>query len=196
MRVYGLSAAGWLRLQNDTMWVHHPTILRLLPYNQDLWHNIGKKWGEYCYLFNLLIRGQNKLAGCRKEISWEVNENGCHVCTSHYSVGRGMPVLRTGGEARSMHRVLFEERYGKLRDGLSVRRKCGNRCCINFSHMKIVIPGFKSRHPHCRLSDEDVLDIRSSTDPYWLLSEIYGIGISTINKIKMGIKRVHVKLDG
>ena len=42
------------------------------------------------------------------------------------------------GKSRSVHRVSYEHRYGKIPDGLVIDHLCRNRICVNPDHLEAV----------------------------------------------------------
>ena len=70
----------------------------------------------------------------RRQIQYYIDDNGCHICISHARNRDGYPVLWANGHGNNMHRVLYEEKYGKLYD-LLARHKCDVPACINLDHI-------------------------------------------------------------
>ncbi len=61
----------------------------------------------------------------------------CLVWTGAKSVD-GYGRIRYRGEARSVHRVAWERRYGSEPEGLELDHLCRNRACINVAHLEPV----------------------------------------------------------
>jgi hypothetical protein len=70
-----------------------------------------------------------------KKIKYYINEKGCHICTSHASTGSGYPTFKREGEQHSIHRYLYEQKYGYLPSGVVLRHSCDNPLCINVDHL-------------------------------------------------------------
>lgn len=75
------------------------------------------------------------MAGKRKTITFTVDKNGCHICTSHASGTSGYPSLWKDGRNQNMHRVLYEEKHGSLPENVLVRHTCDVPACINDEHL-------------------------------------------------------------
>jgi len=95
-----------------------------------------------------------------------------------------------------MARYVFEKKLGAVRSGIGVYKSCRENRCINIRHMKLMIPGFKSPHPHTRLTDDDVMDIQESKDTIINLAKIHGVGTTTIHRITRGYRGAVAKRSG
>lgn len=73
--------------------------------------------------------------GQAKQIEWEVNDRGCHICTSHSMDRFGRPHIWRGGKLRIMSRVLWEEKIGEIPAGMFVCHSCDDPRCINILHL-------------------------------------------------------------
>ena len=141
----------------------------------------------------------------RKRITYHVDDNGCWVCTSHYINLHGYPTVWKNGSNHNMHRVLYEEKYGKLDTGLVVRHKCDNRSCINLDHLesgtwqqntldcknraRLNTPKGELRSDS-KLSKNQVINIRDNHSiSQYELAKIYGVSQSTISRIKNNKRR-------
>lgn len=72
----------------------------------------------------------------RKTITWEVNENGCHICTSHSLRKDGYMYIMRDAKRVPIHRHVYEHHYGKITTkGNVVRYSCDQRNCINPRHL-------------------------------------------------------------
>jgi HNH endonuclease len=77
------------------------------------------------------------MAGKPKEVKYEINENGCHICTSHVLDKDGYPKLKREGRKWVMSRYVYTKNYGEIPEDMIVRHKCDNPTCINPMHLEI-----------------------------------------------------------
>jgi hypothetical protein len=147
------------------------------------------------------------VSGQRRAVTFEVDENGCHICTSHAIGTHGYPKLWKNGQSHNLHRVLFEELHGDLAPGLLVRHKCDVRACINLDHL---IEGTRQdntnditergRHnpplgERCgtaKLDTAAVKAIRFSAESQYKLADKYGVNQSTISRIRSQKRWAHL----
>jgi hypothetical protein len=145
------------------------------------------------------------MAGKRKEITWEVNKNGCHICTSHAYNTYGYPQCKINYKIKLLHRLAYEQKHGEIPPRMMVCHKCDNPHCINPDHLflgtsqdnvdDMVKKGRQShhgspglpgeKHPQCKLTENQVLEIRAYqgvTDK--AIAQIYGISTVNINNIR------------
>lgn len=71
----------------------------------------------------------------KKEITWEANENGCWICTSHKIGSNGYVPVNENRHKILAHRLMYERKYGKIPDGLCALHKCDVRNCVNPDHI-------------------------------------------------------------
>ncbi len=134
----------------------------------------------------------------RKHLTYEIDENGCFNCTSHYTEGNGYGRITIDGKLTSTHRFVYEELFGEIPEGLVVRHKCDNRKCINPEHLELGTIADNNRDiwergreniTNRKFNEHEVKTImfrlingEKQTD----LAEEYGVSLSTINHIKTG----------
>jgi hypothetical protein len=144
-----------------------------------------------------------------KKITWVENwepakiaglSTPCWECTSHTANTVGYSILRFQGRETTMHRALYQQKYGVLPKEVLLRHQCDNRKCINLSHL-IEGSSFDNRmdcvsrgrhnslsgedHPFAKLNWEKVAEIRSLSDlTLNKLSSIYGVNRAQIRKIR------------
>lgn len=69
----------------------------------------------------------------QKPIEYYVNENGCHICTSHSKDKQGYIKISRDGFWR-LHRWLYWKNTGEKPE--VVMHTCDNPSCINMEHLK------------------------------------------------------------
>lgn len=143
----------------------------------------------------------------RKEIEYEVSETGCHVCTSHTPTICGYPEVTRNGKQWRMNRYVYTITNGEIPAGMVVRHTCDNRMCINPEHLILgsyadnnsdrAIRG-RSRNQNgvnnnrCKLTNKEVVAIRSSKLSKKRIAEKYGIHINHIWRIRSGFSWKHI----
>lgn len=65
-------------------------------------------------------------------IDFEVNENGCFICTTHKSGKRGYPRMHE----KLVFRHVYEQMFEPLEEGDLIRHLCDNKLCINPEHLR------------------------------------------------------------
>lgn len=132
----------------------------------------------------------------RKKIEFEVNENGCFICISHAKDRFGHIIYRNDGYSL-MHRFIYEQCFGKIKEGLVIRHKCDNPSCINPEHLEIgthrdnvndkVKRGrstYGEKNPKSKLTEDEVREIRNNKIlSVRELSEKYSVTMSAIRQI-------------
>lgn len=67
---------------------------------------------------------------------WTVTERGCWEYNGpRFPKGYGQ-VKALGSNPKLAHRIVFEDAYGKIADGLLIRHDCDNPPCINPQHLQ------------------------------------------------------------
>lgn len=140
-----------------------------------------------------------------REIEFEVDENGCHICTSHLAKCQGYPVIKIAGSKVRISRMLYEKKFGSLSKNTVVIHTCDNPECINVDHLRIGtqkdnIQDMLSKGRHCSkgrtLSDSQIRMIKSDTfHTYEQLGNIFNVSIKCISEIKRGITWKHISID-
>lgn len=112
---------------------------------------------------------------------------------SHYSKDRdGYPQgydFLTKKSTRH-HRQVYKEHYGEIPKGLIVRHKCDNPGCINIEHLELGTQAdnmqdkMQRGRAKTKLTDEQVLAIRSDTRSLRAIAKDYNIVRSTVYDIK------------
>jgi hypothetical protein len=76
-----------------------------------------------------------------KLVTWDVDERGCWICTSHSLSTQGYPQKWFRGRLWKLSRVVWTENFGEIPDYKYVLYKCRNKLCINPDHLFIRSPG-------------------------------------------------------
>lgn len=72
-----------------------------------------------------------------KPITYVIDENGCHVCTSNTSLSNGYPQINRNGRTNTLHHYVCELEKGPIPKGLLVMHSCDNRMCFNPLHLSV-----------------------------------------------------------
>lgn len=137
--------------------------------------------------------------------SFSIALNGCWNWNGRL-VGKGYGMIGLGGKGAKqvlVHRLAYQMHKGEIPDGMVVMHKCDNPRCVNPDHLdagtqsqnikdafargrKINLPsGLKGEsHGASKLTSDQVLMIRASTDSYKNLALSFGVSRSAIERIK------------
>ena len=148
----------------------------------------------------------------RKQIDFEIDENGCFICTSH-ARNKGYPLSWFDGKKVRLSRFIYEQMHGEIPEGHVIRHKCDVRECINPEHLEtgtqkenvwdaIKRNRFKSRmggtNNNSKLTVEKVKEIKvaleNKSDSNYGLARRYGVSDMAIRKIKKSQMWAHVKI--
>ena len=140
--------------------------------------------------------------GKRKNFTFEINDNGCFVCTSHkQSKPNTTPITYKDGKKMSIARFIYEVCYGEIKNNLVVRHKCDNSMCINPEHLEtgtqleniqdMVKRGRSTkgeRNPSSKITSKIAKEIKMKQGELAIskVSERYGISISQVWRIWAG----------
>jgi len=147
----------------------------------------------------------------RKEITYEVNENGCHICTSHKPNTKADGYFRIGSEREGrmlLHRFIYVQKFGEIKAGHVIRHRCDNKQCINPDHLlegshadnvqdrvdrdrNNCVKG--ANHYRAKLDEPQVLEIFNNTvTPIKELAQKYNVSYDTVRNIKIGKVWKHI----
>lgn len=119
----------------------------------------------------------------------------------------GYGTMDIDGHTRSAHRVSYELAHGPITNGLWVLHNCDNKLCVNPSHLRLGTPKENMADRSARqrwiapvgsavrsakLTEADIVAIRSDRRQLKDISAEYGVSESTINNIRNRVRWRHV----
>lgn len=151
------------------------------------------------------------LLGCNfpRKIDFTINENGCHICTSHRSYyGKTYPLIGVNRKTIRISRYIWEA-YNRVKIpvGLVIRHTCDTPSCINPKHLilgtvkdnvrdmmergrKYIIKG--ESHHKSKLTERQVRKIKFSSTGLRALAAKFEVSIATVKAIRCGRNWKHV----
>lgn len=130
---------------------------------------------------------------------WVKAENGCHVWVAGKRQKYGCFYYKKRYEGA--HRVIWDYTYGQIPEGMFVCHKCDNPSCVNIDHLFLGTQfdnmrdmANKKRHPYpvaekhhrAKLTNQQVIEIRSQSVSSNLLAKKYGVTKRTILNVRHG----------
>jgi len=142
-------------------------------------------------------------------IRYRVNNNGCHICTSHFCPVENYPKISIKGRNKTIVRYLWENKNGTIQKGLVLRHTCDDYRCINLDHILIGTPADNiqdeidrgrlargERSGTAKLTNEQVKKILlDKTSSNISLAKEYGVSHDTIYLIRSGRQWRHIEGD-
>lgn len=140
-----------------------------------------------------------------KEVILEERPNGCIECTSHCKDDCGYTRIRIDGKHQRLFRYIYEQKYGKIPNGMLIRHTCDNPWCCNIEHLIIGTPldnvrdmiergrdAYHSKKPSLygeknkqhKLTEKAVIDIFTSQETNKKMAEKYNVSDSAISSIR------------
>jgi hypothetical protein len=156
-----------------------------------------------------------KTTNLNEPLKYEIDSNGCFICTSRRPYVNGYPHLTKNGKRKSVHRLIYEECFGEIPDGLVIRHKCDNRLCMNPEHLEtgthqdnfndMIERGrnaFGERSGQAKLTEKDAKEIKNflsqkqgDSKVVKFLANKYHVHENTIYCIRANRTWKHVKAD-
>lgn len=142
----------------------------------------------------------------KKEITYYVNDDGCHICNSHKPSIYGYCYIHYDYKRTRVHRYIYELNFGKIPEGLIVRHKCDNKMCINPKHLElgtnydntqdmILRGGIANgeRQGNSKLTEKQVRDIKFDKETKLkILAEKYDTSVQNISMIRNNKNWKHI----
>jgi hypothetical protein len=137
--------------------------------------------------------------GETKPITFVLDGNGCHVCTSHQRGRGGYPRITQRGRRIPLSRFLYGQLVGPIPDGLIVRHTCDNPPCINLKHlvlgtradnMQDKVDRGRARaakheaHGSAKLTLAQIADIRSSKESSTTMARRFSVSPGLVRQIR------------
>lgn len=142
----------------------------------------------------------------KKKVEYIVTENGCHEVISHSCNKDGYPIIKDDYKKKTIHRLVYQEHFGRIDEDLVIRHKCDNRLCINPEHLEIGThsenvmdrdirhrTAIGNRNGRSKLDEDKIRYIRNSNLSQAKLGEMFGVDKKTIRCIKKNLTWKHVK---
>jgi hypothetical protein len=135
-----------------------------------------------------------------KEIAWRIDENGCWICTSHFSNNKNFryPRVTVNKKQIAITQVFFKKYKSEVPQGLFILHKCDNPSCINPGHLWLgtkkdntqdaVLKGRWNNHGRKKgssnLTKEQIVSIRSMCGTQEKIAKIFNISPRHVSWIK------------
>lgn len=139
-----------------------------------------------------------------KDVTYDIDSNGCWNCTSHPPDGWGYSIISINGKYQKLHRVVYEIEKEPILKGNVVRHRCDNPRCFNPEHLeqgtqsdnmhdmynrnRVSRSGFNNSRN--KLKYDDVVAIKrlfkDSNLSCKKIAEMFNVHASTIERIKSG----------
>lgn len=140
---------------------------------------------------------QRQKANFEAMVSPEPN-SGCWLWTGYVN-GWGYGKFNVRGRIEFAHRVAYREAKGEILDGYLVLHSCDLPSCVNPDHLRIgtdvdnADDKARRRRAPTKLSDQEVLAIRSARGRYRDIATKFNISPAWVCRIKAGSARIYAK---
>lgn len=142
----------------------------------------------------------------KKEITWDIKQNGCWHCTSHKPNSNGYPRCTWKKKETRISHIMYERHIGPIPEGKHILHHCDNPICINPQHLfagtfednmqdKINKKrhSLGERHPQAKITEKQAKEILTTIGIYQDdLAKKYGISQAAISAIKQGKRWKHL----
>ncbi len=156
-------------------------------------HNGDFATGRFCNRKCALSFSRLKRKPREIKIEFLIDENGCHICTSHKKNDNGYPACKRG----LISRFLYEKNFGPIEKGKVLRHSCDNRMCININHLLVGThqdnvkdrvkrnrSAIGEKNGNSKLTKNQVLEILKSNLSNKKLAGNFNVDRTTISNIK------------
>jgi hypothetical protein len=134
-------------------------------------------------------KSQDELVAFLEDNSFSEPNSGCKLFTGDVNP-KGYGRIRFDGRSQMVHRVVWEMEYGPLPKGLMTCHKCDTPACIRLDHLYAGTAQdnaddiAKRKRRSCKITMDDVVAIRASSDRHGILAKRYGVSRAMIYAVK------------
>ena len=141
----------------------------------------------------------------KKFITWTVQPGGCWECNSHAKSDGHYCRIKHQSKRLYIHRLIYEELFGRIPEGMVIRHSCDNTLCLNPEHLNLGTQtdnindrnlrkrtAIGERHGSAKLTNRQVLEIKNSLLSDRKLASMYQVSKSSIWGIKNGTSWKHL----